>query len=249
MRDVVPPEPAKLADQARRVVDGHGGPAARRARRRARPARRAGRARRRPSTTCCPAAAPVREVPGAQRVLSRRAPGRGRLDAAGLRAVAADPPPLLRRRRADRRLLPEGAASPGPDRRSRCSPSAACRRSTSRPGTGWASVPWGSSLEQVRERAARARGAGGPGVATRLTTLALYGHLWGTAETGRAVRRAGDAAALARHPGRAGPRPGAAGHRPGRHRRPASPSLPGSRRSTWTSSPSRPARRRTRRWA
>ena len=86
-------------------------------------------------------------------------------------------------------------------------------------------------------------------MATRLTTSRLYGHLWGTAETDALFdepamlqRWLDILVALARAQEPQGIVPAGTADR-------RSPSVPGWRRSTSTSSPSRRARPRTRRWA
>ena len=74
---------------------------------------------------------------------------RRRLDARGLRALAPDPRGAVRRRPARaRRLLP--AARAAERRRRRCS-SAACASAGSSSRTTGSTVPWGASLEEVRE--------------------------------------------------------------------------------------------------
>ena len=232
VREVVPPEPAKLLDQARRVLavaeelppielvgsltdlaD-------------------AGRAPARRGTTCCPCRGSGGRVPGAQVSYLDEHPERADWTLLGLRPLPADPPPLLRRRRADRRLLPEAPpARAGRAAADQVLPAGGARRVRRRLGVGAV-----GQLAGARPGGAEpARRAGGAGVGTRLSSSTLYAHLWGTAgdwtrcsTNGPCCRRWLDVlAALARAQAALGLIPAASAR--GDHRR-----RPGSRRSTWT---------------
>ena len=148
--EVVPPEPPKLLDQARRVlevaedlppielvpalVDLAELAAERRAPRYLLPCRGSGI-----------------QLDGAEvRYLDER-PEKEPLGAARLRPLPRDPPLVLRGGARRRSTSARGGWPPAPAPPSRCSPSAACSRSTSSVDGATVTVPWGASLDLVRE--------------------------------------------------------------------------------------------------
>ena len=160
VREVVPPHPAKLADQARRIVDVT--EALRPLRLESEVVDLADLARRLPAEHyLLPCRGGGSEIPGATMSYLDERPGARRLDPRRLRALPPDPPVVLRPRRAAGRLLPEGR----PGRRRPGSPAdqvlpaaggarRGCRRGSGRADV-WVSVPWGASLEHVREALGR----------------------------------------------------------------------------------------------